>query len=260
MTLIGALHTKHHPSWNNFLSEDIIVELSHIEALIDDSNYTPPTEQVLHFLTLDLTKTKVLILGQDPYPQEGAATGRAFEVGTLKDWNQPFRNVSLKNIMRLIHLTYENEYRSYKEIIALNNQNKTIPPPNQLFKDWEEQGVLLLNTAFTCVIGESASHSKLWRAFSLKLLQYIANKHPDIYWILWGNHAQQITSDLPLRKVTKSNHPMMCSQKSEKDFLFGNINTFAATKHLVDWRGVSSLINPTSEKDKVNYRQTRLDF
>jgi len=257
--LISALHSNPHPAWNDFLTKEIITEIDLIEKEISPSDYTPPIERVLHFLTLDISKIKVLILGQDPYPQAGAATGKAFEVGTLKNWNQPFRNVSLKNIVRLIHATYEGEYLSYKSIIALNNENPMILPPNKLFQDWEEQGVLLLNTAFTCETSKSASHSKLWKPFSLKLHQFIATNYPDIYWILWGNHAQQITSDLPLKNVAQSNHPMMCSKKSEKDFLFGKVNTFEATKHLVDWRG-ASLCNQTSEKDEINYRQTRLNL
>ncbi|PLX24041.1 MAG: uracil-DNA glycosylase [Salinivirgaceae bacterium] len=239
---IERLHSKVHTSWNPFLTSDIIADLEDIEEKILDSSYTPHKERVLHFLTINLNEIKVLIVGQDPYPQNGVATGRAFEVGTLTDWNQAFRNVSLKNIVRLIHSTYQKENRPYKEIIALNNQQPNILPPNKLFKDWETQGVLLLNTAFTCLIGESASHSKLWKGFSLKLLQFIATNYPDVYWILWGNHAQKITSDLPLKNVAKSNHPMMCSPKSDNDFLYGKVNTFEATKHLVDWRGVESAI------------------
>jgi uracil-DNA glycosylase len=258
---INSLDAKPHHSWKSFLSEEIIAEIQHIEAVIQNSNYTPNTERVLHFLTLDLSRIKALVLGQDPYPQQGVATGRAFEVGTLMDWNHPFRNVSLKNIVRLIHFTYNNEFKSYKEIIAENNQNPSILPPNELFKSWEEQGVLLLNTAFTCEIGKSASHSKHWTNFTLKLLQFISTNYPNLYWILWGNHAQKITKTLPLKNVTQSNHPMMCSEKSENDFLFGKVNTFMDTKHLVDWRGDSTQLTiSTSKNHESNYRQSRLDF
>jgi uracil-DNA glycosylase len=249
---ISKLHSEVHSSWKPFLTSAIITDLEHIEKAILKTNYTPVKERVLHFLTLNLNEIKVIIVGQDPYPQEGVATGRAFEVGTLTDWNLPFRNVSLKNIVRLIYATYQKEIRSYKEIIVANNQNPNILPPNQLFKDWEKQGVLLLNTAFTCVIGESASHSKIWKNFSLKLLQFIATNYPDIHWILWGNHAQQITSNLSLQNAVQSNHPMMCSPKSDNDFLYGKVNTFEATKHLVDWRGEESAIGSIYTQGQLN--------
>lgn len=252
---IQSLHKPIHPTWQSFLSEENKSALNEIETVVQQFDYTPGAERVLHFLTLDLSKIKIIILGQDPYPQAGVATGRAFEVGTLTDWNQPFRNVSLKNIVRLIHATYEKEYRPYKEIIKLHNQKQTILPPNKLFKNWEKQGVLLLNTAFTCEIGKSATHSKLWKAFSLNLHRFIVAQYPEIYWILWGNHAQKITSDLPLKNTIQSNHPMMCSKKSEKDFLFGQINTFEATKHLVDWRGTSAAL---SDHATNTYRQGQL--
>ena len=64
---------------------------------------TPPENLQLRFTSQDLASVKILILGQDPYPQSGVATGRAFEVGTLHSWFDNFRNTSLKNIVRAIY-------------------------------------------------------------------------------------------------------------------------------------------------------------
>lgn len=241
---LGKLHAPVHKSWRNFLSKDIIEEFKKIEdsTINITQEYTPPVSRVLHFMVNDLDSAKVVIIGQDPYPQAGVATGRAFEVGTLNSWDEKFRNVSLKNIIRSIYSAYEGDYLTYSLIKekmsgSLFDSSFSLLPPNRLFKSWEKQGVLLLNTSFTCEVGKSASHSKYWNAFTTELLSYVNYRNPEIIWFLWGNHARKITSHLNMKNVFASNHPMIC-KRSESDFLFGKINMFAETKSFISWKGV----------------------
>ena len=73
-----------HPSWKPFFTQEISAILDDVENQIGIANseeLTPDRNRILRFFALDLFKTKVVILGQDPYPQQGVATGRAFEVG-----------------------------------------------------------------------------------------------------------------------------------------------------------------------------------
>ncbi|MFO7865049.1 MAG: uracil-DNA glycosylase [Salinivirgaceae bacterium] len=239
--LLNSLHKPVAQDWKGFLTTENQKLIEFAEKQLSTDDYTPAANRVLHFLTVPLSGIKAVILGQDPYPQRGVATGRSFEVGTLSDWNQPFRNVSLKNILRLIYKTYYGDEVSYKSIVSKNNTDPFILPPTQLFKNWEKQGVLLLNTAFTCEIGNSGSHAKYWKPFSDKLLSYLAQEKPDLHWILWGGHAQKITKELPIKYRHQSNHPMMCSKKNEADFLFGKYNTLAPTAEQIDWRGIGGV-------------------
>jgi len=241
---LEKLHTPPHSSWNDFISDDIITKLKIIEEKTVETNkeITPPAHRVLHFMTNDPDKVKIVIIGQDPYPQKGVATGRAFEVSTLKSWNDTFRNVSLKNIIRAVYAAYNNEFLTYNNIKQKMNEDLfgssfRILPPYKLFKSWEEQGVLLINTSFTCETGKPGSHSKIWNGFTKELLSYINTRNPDIIWFLWGNHAKNITSHLELKNYFTSNHPMICKQ-SDDDFLFGKVNMFAETKDIVNWKGV----------------------
>jgi len=87
-------------------------------------------------------------LGQDPYPQTGVATGRAFEVGTLKSWNQPFKNISLKNILRALYKAYSGQIIKFSQLKEKFDNEFSVLPPGKLFEHWEKQGVLLLNTSF----------------------------------------------------------------------------------------------------------------
>ncbi len=245
---ISNLKKPIHSSWNGFVhlafEELLIIE----NEIFKKGNYTPQEDKILRFLTLDLTKCKIVILGQDPYPQNGIATGRAFEVGTLKSWHDKFSNISLKNILRAIYYAYCNDYLKYSEItnkivdtpLLFNEERFEILPPNKLFINWEEQGVLLLNTSFTCEIGFPGSHSSIWKVFTLKLLDYISKANANLIWFLWGNHAIEITSSIKIDKMYISMHPMMCyeSEGRENDFLFGKTNCFKETRKLIEWKGI----------------------
>ncbi|NPA37499.1 MAG: uracil-DNA glycosylase [Chlorobi bacterium] len=241
---LETLHSQLHNSWNEFLTDETISELNHIEKEIREngSDTTPAPERVLHFMTNDLYNVKIVIIGQDPYPQKGVATGRAFEVSTLKSWNDTFRNVSLKNIIRAVYAAYNDEFLTYNIIKQkmkgdLFNDSFKILPPDKLFKSWELQGVLLLNTSFTCETGKPGSHARLWSNFTKELLTFINKKNSDLIWFLWGNHAKNITSHLKIKNAFTSNHPMICKH-SDDDFLFGRINMFYETKDIINWKGI----------------------
>jgi len=237
---ILALKERVHPSWHSFLHPPIIRLLVEIEEATRSghSPLTPGAGQVLRFLSMDLSRVKVLILGQDPYPQLGVATGRAFEVAGLNRWQEPFRNTSLKNIVRALYAAKFDAFKKFKQIAE--SGFSWLLPPDTLFSHWEDQGVLLLNTSFTCVVGASNSHEKYWRDFSMRLFRYIAQQNDQIIWFLWGNHAQQIVQPVPLTYSYKTMHPMLCANKENRpaDFLYGRVNVFAETAHLIDWYGV----------------------
>jgi len=228
-------------SWSPFLTKEIISELREIESKIDFSkeDFTPSSQNVLRFFTKPLNEVKVIILGQDPYPQKGVATGRAFEVGTLSSWNDKFSNVSLKNIIRSIYFAYNNKYLKYSEIKKEIGLYFQLASPDKLFIEWEKQGVLLLNTSFTCKIGESNSHEKYWRKFTNLLLNFIADSNKEITWFLWGNNAKAIVNGINIKIKIESMHPMMCYNKEgrDDDFLYGEINCFKETQTKINWLG-----------------------
>lgn len=228
-------------SWNDFLSNELVSTLRIIEKQIIDpeTEFTPKSNNVLRFLTKSLDQVKIVILGQDPYPQKGVATGRAFEVGTLETWNEKFKNISLKNIIRAIYFAQNNEYLKYSEIKSKIGNDFQLKVPNELFVEWEKQGVLLLNTSFTCKIGESNSHEKYWSSFTNSLLKFIAKSNENIIWFLWGNNAKSIVNGIDIKNKIESMHPMMCYYKPgrDDDFLFGEVNCFKETENIINWLG-----------------------
>lgn len=235
-----------HQSWRGFLlNSDTASALDYARGFIDQrTNSTPAPCNVLRFLCSDLMSAKVVILGQDPYPQPGAATGRCFEVGTLTSWEDSFRNVSLKNIVRALYAAPEGKVLTYREVLARAAQGWPLLPPHRLFRDWEAQGVLLLNTAFTCEIGAAGSHTEYWKPFTELLLRYISQTNAQLIWFVWGKHAERHTAGLPIAHKMVSQHPMMCyeGQGRSDDFLFGQTNMFRETAHLVQWNGSASAL------------------
>lgn len=90
---------KIHKSWLDFFTNDIENELENIEKQIGD-NYFPSKENILRFMQLDLNKVKYIIVGMEPYPSSyiennqviPEATGRSFEVSSVKSWNKNLNN------------------------------------------------------------------------------------------------------------------------------------------------------------------------
>ena len=228
-----------HSSWKPFLTKEILEKLDGIERKIG-VNYNPDRpEVILRFLTTDLLKVKVIWLGQDVYPMKGAATGRAFEVGGLADWAKPFRQVSLKNILRLVHKQY-NGIERYEDIKPFSEVKKEIasgrfpvPDPPEWFDSLERQGVLFLNTSFTCEPGKPNSHKHIWNEFSREVLGYISAVRPDCIWFLWGKEAIAMKAFIPEGEFFESRHPMMCSGKYPDDFL--KFTGFERTSQMIKW-------------------------
>ena len=228
------------PSWNDFLTDEVKELLNHIENEIGD-NYTPQKENILRFLSVDLDKMKVCLVGQDVYYQPGIATGRSFEVNGLTSWHTSFPQTSLRNILRLIYKSYNgitsyNDIKKFKEILSeIENGRFQILPPDELFVSLEEQGVLFLNTYLTCEIGKAKSHRHIWEAFAVVLFEYISMRRPELYWFLWGTEAQSQKEHIKNGILYECRHPMMCSGTYSDDFL--KSECIKDTMHIINWLG-----------------------
>lgn len=155
-------------------------------------------------LALKLTNfddVKVLIIGQDPYPNEEDAHGLAFskKSGDFPD--------SLRNIFNKI-----------KDEYGIENKNGNLT-------SWAKQGVLLLNRALTFSQNESlAKRNTFWRPVINDILQQLISRRKPLVIMLWGNPANQlfVESDSYYLKnnilVLRSSHPSMLGYKKETVF------------------------------------------
>ncbi len=213
--------------------------IDYIENFLDDLEqkkivFVPERLNIFKALGNKISKSKVMILGMDPYKQKDVATGIAFEVEE-KNWNSKKVNNSLKNILKLIYFSYFNKYENINFIRDEIDRGKfEILPPNEIFKSWNKQGVILLNTALTTELEKSGVHLKQWQVFIEDLLKYITDKNNKLIYFLWGQNAQKFLEFTKNNKKYLSNHPAICgNMKNPKDFM--NNKCFKETKEIINW-------------------------
>ena len=222
-----------HSSYFNFFTEERVCEVNQILQNIGD-DYTPKSKDIFKVFRYDLLQKKILLLGMDPYPQEGVATGFSFEV-PYSSWTDKRVNTSLKNILKLIYKSY---YGEILDIISLREKiedgNFPILSPDKAFKDWNDKGVIFLNTALTVKVGKAGSHLKLWNNFTFDLLDYIGRFNPNLTYLIWGAKAEKFVKYISTGKIIVHNHPAICGNLTNpKDFLNGR--SFIETKNQIEW-------------------------
>ncbi|MCD8324258.1 MAG: uracil-DNA glycosylase [Clostridiales bacterium] len=135
-----------------------------------------------------LSQVKVVILGQDPYHNDGQAHGLCFSV--KPDVEIP---PSLVNIYQELH----------------DDLGCKIPNNGYLVK-WAEQGVLLLNTVLTVRAHQANSHRGIgWEQFTDAVIEAVDREDRPIVFLLWGRPAQMKKSMLhnPKHLILEAPHP-----------------------------------------------------
>ncbi len=180
----------------------------------------PPAHDIFNaFKYADLEKTKVIIIGQDPYHGQGQAHGLSFSV--KEDQKIP---PSLKNI--------------YKEI---ETDLEISPPDHGDLTYWAKQGVLLLNSVFTVEKSSPGSHRKKgWEIFSDEIIRNLNEKGSKLVFILWGNDAKKKGEHIDRSRhlVLESAHPSPFSVtkfRGNKHFSLTNEYLLSQNKKPIDW-------------------------
>ncbi|MFQ5560110.1 MAG: uracil-DNA glycosylase [Nitrospinota bacterium] len=144
-----------------------------------------------YFSALDQTpfeKTKVVLLGQDPYHGPGQAHGLSFSVRP----ETPFPP-SLQNIFREVQ----------------DDAGGPFPTSGSLER-WAAQGVLLLNSVLTVEKGQAASHQgKGWERFTDKIITILNEEAQGLVFLLWGGYARKKRAliDPKKHKILEAPHP-----------------------------------------------------
>ena len=129
----------------------------------------PPAGLELRALTLTpFAKTKVIIIGQDPYHGPGQAQGLCFSVPDIIP-----APPSLRNIHKALALD-----------LGVSG------PTRHDLTPWAHQGVLLWNTTLTVRAATPLSHAKLgWDIITNAVLAALASRENPPIFVLWGAHA-----------------------------------------------------------------------
>lgn len=159
------------------------------QAYAEKTIYPPREHMYAAFELCPLNKVKVVIIGQDPYHQQGQANGLAFSVNPGVGLPP-----SLKNI--------------YKEIAS--DLNTTMNLANGDLSYLAKQGVLLLNSILTVEANRPLSHKAIgYDQFFQHVLTLLNAIHTPMMFLLWGQSAQRYQSFIshPAHAVLKAHHP-----------------------------------------------------
>jgi uracil-DNA glycosylase len=185
----------------------------YLEAAVNHGlRFTPPFKDVFNaFKECSYDDLKVVIVGQDPYPQLGSADGLAFSCS-----------------------------KKGKAEKSLQYINKAIGTDYTDLRIWANQGVLLINTAFTVEVNKIGSHYNLWKPFTNYIFGNINKHKKDTIFILMGKKAEEWETLLPDCKILKCSHPASAAYKGgewDHNDVFNKVNLELKKqdKPLINW-------------------------
>lgn len=215
------------------LDEDYLTELFQFvdrAYMREDVSPSNRAELFRAFELTDLDKTKIVILGHDPYPKSKnekpeRACGLAFSYSS----NALKPTFSLKNIL------------------AELNNDVDIETTCSDLSPWAERGVLLLNAALTYQgRAKQAKSRKIWRPFVKASLSILASSGMPVVFLVWGRPAQKLVKEIDLGQaccVLSSTHPSNCSKNQSCSSLepFVGSKPFSKANDWLEANGVKGI-------------------
>jgi uracil-DNA glycosylase len=179
-------------------------------------SYLPAGPHVLRAFSRPFASTRVLVVGQDPYPTPGHAVGLSFSV-----------DPSVRPVPRSL----QNVFRELVDDLG-------VPPPrNGDLSPWADRGVLLLNRVLTVAPGAPGSHRGWgWEAVTDQAIRALVARGGPLVAVLWGRDAQSLVPLLGDTPRVVSPHPSPLS--ADRGFFgsrpFSRVNALLG-EHAIDW-------------------------
>jgi uracil-DNA glycosylase len=174
------------PEWRSVLA-DLKETINTIDSQLNGITINPKREFIFRALERSISSTRVVIIGQDPYPNPEYAMGWAFSV---PKGVRPLPG-SLRNIAK--EISTDLDFPDFK-------------PSDGDLTPWVEQGVVLLNRNLTTVSGKSLGHRNVdW----IQITNRIVNRflQESTLFILWGQKAQELSPLIPSQNRIEGVHP-----------------------------------------------------
>ena len=219
----------------------------------------PKGAHIFHaFENIEPDAVRCVILGQDPYPDPGFSTGRAFEAGNVARWRELEKmfSVSVRTFMQLIvaartgDASYAASTAAWRRLIdEIEADRLKIEPAAAIADRWVTSGVLLLNSALTIsrftVEGDPhqlRGHLPLWRPLVAGVLAHLGRRRRPIVFIAFGDQAAGALADAGIVaggfvEVILRAHPARGDEVLNKENPFVLCNRFlnAAGAPAISW-------------------------
>lgn len=195
-------------------------DLLHVHSyLLANRPFVPPAQLLFRAFELTpLPQVKVVLVGQDPYPQPGVATGLSFSVSPGVKIPSSLQNVC-KELQRSI-------------------PGFTMPLSGDL-TSWAQQGVLCLNISLSTAPNQPKAHAGIWGGFIYHIIKTLVDpelsglKHLPIF-VLWGRDAEKLSEIIGTRApILTAPHPSGANRSGG----FIGCNHFVQINNILTQRG-----------------------
>lgn len=203
---------------------------------------------------------RCVVLGQDPYPEPGFATGRAFEAGNLAAWTELDKmfSKSIRAYMQLIAAarlgdeSLSEDFGRWPDVRQLLcDPAHTFEAPAAIADRWVGEGVLLLNASLTLSRfrveidpHQSRGHLPFWRPLMLRVIEMLLSRGEPIVFLGFGAAASDIFAETGIREgrhgkvaCVEREHPAFADKVlgRENPFLLCNLYLEAMGARPIAW-------------------------
>ena len=173
--------SKVHPHWLELFSEDFGKATELLDSL---DGFTPTYSDVFNVFVTPPEKVKVVIVGQDPYPTAGDAMGLAFSVNRSEKLPKSLANI----------------YTELFDDLEIRRNSGDL-------RDWQGQGVFLINRILTTPIGNPLGHKGIgWEDFTEKIIAHLGKS--GAVGLLMGKPAQEMAKYFSKSVLTPHPSPL----------------------------------------------------
>ncbi len=218
------------PSWNEVIKgefdKDYFVKLTQfVRSEYASGTCYPPAGKIFNaFALCPFDSVKVVIIGQDPYHEEGQAEGLCFSVSDGTELPP-----SLVNILKEV----KDDTGAVPELSAVAAARGRKMYNGSLIR-WARQGVLLLNATLTVRAHRAGSHQRQgWETFTDAVISAVSQRKSNVVFILWGNYARSKKALIDTGKhfVLEAVHPSPLS--ANRGGWFGNRHFSLCNQYLI---------------------------
>lgn len=224
----GALERHLEPTWAGLLAGEFkkpywreLGEFLEREAAAGTQVFPPRSLVFNAFRLTPFDRVRCVVIGQDPYHDDGQAEGMSFSVP---------HGVRVPSSLRNIYKELGTDVAGFRA------------PAHGHLARWAEQGVLLLNYVLTVRAHSANSHrGKGWETLTREAVRALSAREEPVVFMLWGKQAQAAEKliNTERHKVLKCAHPSGLSAHRGffgcKHFSKANSLLRAAGYEPIDW-------------------------
>lgn len=209
--------------WIKVIDKEELLKIMGWLKTLNPNNLCPMLPNIFRaFRLCALKDCKIVMIGQDPYPDKFLGKPRATGIlfGNSKEISEDDLSPSLQ-VVKESAINFEVPHN----IINFD----------QSLESWAKQGVLMLNSALTCEFNKVGSHVNIWRPFISKLIKNISTYELGIIYVLFGNQAKTLKPYIDKRynDIIEIEHPAYFARvnKIMPYSLFTDINKLLKYKY-----------------------------